>query len=53
MGHIYTRNERLQDALKAWTAAYMIAKPMNLAEVLQALAQQARSSVGELIKGRR
>lgn len=41
MGHILMQNEQLQDALSAWLEAYKIAKPTNLAKVLQALAELA------------
>jgi tetratricopeptide (TPR) repeat protein len=40
-GQIYMQNDQLQDALNAWAEAYVIAKPMNLAQVLQALADLA------------
>lgn len=41
MGHIHMQNEQFQDALSAWAEAYTIAKSMNLAQGLQALAKLA------------
>jgi hypothetical protein len=41
MGHIHAQNNQMQDAAGAWVTAYLIAKPMRLAQVLQALAQLA------------
>jgi tetratricopeptide (TPR) repeat protein len=41
MGHIHIQNGQTQEAVAAWVTVYMIAKPMNLAEVLQALANLA------------
>ncbi len=37
MGHIYLKNEDLSNAVSAWVTVYRMAKPMNLAQVLQAL----------------
>ncbi len=38
MGHIHLQNEQVQEALSAWVTVYRLAKPMQLANVLQALA---------------
>jgi hypothetical protein len=35
------QNKQIQEAVQAWVTVYTIAKPMNLAQVLQALAQLA------------
>ena len=37
MGHIYWQNEQQKEALEAWLSVYKIAKPMNLAQALEAL----------------
>jgi tetratricopeptide (TPR) repeat protein len=37
MGHIYVVKDEVQEALGAWVKAYQIAKPMGLAQVLDAL----------------
>ena len=37
MGHIYLQNEQQKEALEAWVTVYKIAKPMNLAQALEAL----------------
>lgn len=41
MGHIHAQNKQIQEAVQAWVTAYIIAKPMNLAQALQALSQLA------------
>jgi tetratricopeptide (TPR) repeat protein len=41
MGHIHLQNEQLQEAVSAWVTVYLIAAPMNLAQVLRALAALA------------
>ena len=41
MGYIYAQNKEINKAFSAWVTVYMIAKPMGLAQVLQALAQLA------------
>ena len=41
MGHIHLQNKQVQEAVSAWVTVYVIAKPMNLAQVLQALANLA------------
>jgi hypothetical protein len=41
MGHIHVQNEQIQEALEAWVTVYVIAKGMNLAQALQALANLA------------
>jgi len=41
IGHIHWQNEQVQEAVSAWVAVYMVAKPMNLAQALQALANLA------------
>jgi tetratricopeptide (TPR) repeat protein len=38
MGHIYLQNEQFQEALSSWATVYRLARPMQLAQVLQALA---------------
>ena len=38
MGHIYIQNEQVNEAMKAWVDVYNMAKSMNLAEALEALA---------------
>ncbi len=37
MGHIYLQNKQLEEAIEAWVTVYKIAKPMGLAQVLEAL----------------
>ncbi len=37
MGHIYLQNEEVPNAITSWVTVYQMAKPMNLAQVLQAL----------------
>jgi tetratricopeptide (TPR) repeat protein len=37
MGHIYLQNEEGPNAITSWVTVYRMAKPMNLAQVLQAL----------------
>jgi tetratricopeptide (TPR) repeat protein len=37
MGHIYMQNAQPQEAVGAWLTVYRLARPMNLAQVLQAL----------------
>jgi len=41
MGHIHAQNNQMQEAVGAWVTVYTIAKPMNLAQVLQALSKLA------------
>ena len=41
MGHIHLQNEQPQDAVSAWLTVYRIAKEINLAQALQALANLA------------
>lgn len=41
MGHLYAQNNQIQEAVSAWVTVYRIAKPMNLAQALQALANLA------------
>jgi tetratricopeptide (TPR) repeat protein len=41
MGHIHAQNGQIQEAVSAWVISYLIAKPMNLAQVLKALADLA------------
>jgi len=41
MGHIHAQNKQMQEAVNAWVNVYIIAKPMGLANVLQALSQLA------------
>jgi len=41
MGHIYMQNEQVQEAVGAWVTVYVIAKQMNLAQALKALADLA------------
>ena len=41
VGRIHIRNGQLQDAVGAWLEVYKIAKPMNLAQALQKLADLA------------
>jgi tetratricopeptide (TPR) repeat protein len=43
MGHIHKQNNQMQEAVSAWVTAYLIAKQINLAQVLQALANLAPS----------
>ncbi len=37
MGHIHLQNEKMPQAMQAWLTVYRIVKPMNLAQVLDAL----------------
>jgi len=37
MGHIYLQNEEVSNAVSSWVTVYRMAKPMNLAQALQAL----------------
>ncbi len=37
MGHIHWQNGEQQEALSAWVTVYRLARPMNLAQVLDAL----------------
>ncbi len=41
MGHIHWQNDEIEDALRTWASVYRLAKPMNLAQALEALAQLA------------
>ena len=41
MGHIHVQNDQMQEAVSAWVKVYTIAKPMGLANVLQALSKLA------------
>jgi len=41
LGHRYAQNEQMEEALAAWLRAYRIATEINLARVLQALADLA------------
>ena len=41
MGHIHAQNNQMQEAAGAWVTSYMIAKQINLAQGLQALADLA------------
>ncbi len=41
MGHIYMQNEQIQEAVSAWVTVYVMAKQMNLAQVLKALSDLA------------
>ncbi|MEA3412882.1 MAG: tetratricopeptide repeat protein [Pseudomonadota bacterium] len=41
MGHIHLQNEEVQEAVSAWVQAYRLARPMQLAQALDALAQLA------------
>jgi tetratricopeptide (TPR) repeat protein len=41
MGHIHAQNKEIQEARSAWVTAYVIAKQIGLAQVLQALAELA------------
>uniref|UniRef100_UPI00055DB7CA tetratricopeptide repeat protein n=1 Tax=Teredinibacter turnerae TaxID=2426 RepID=UPI00055DB7CA len=41
MGHIYFQNEQGSEAINAWLSVYRLAKPMQLAQVLEALARLA------------
>ncbi len=38
MGHIYAQNKQIEKALDAWLTVYQMAKQMNLAQALEALA---------------
>jgi tetratricopeptide (TPR) repeat protein len=37
MGHIHLQNEEVPEAINAWINVYLIAKPMQLAQALEAL----------------
>jgi len=41
MGHIHAQNEEIPQAIQAWITVYRMAKPMNLAQILDALANLA------------
>ncbi len=41
MGHIHVQNGQTQEAVGAWVTAYALAKQMNLAQALDALANLA------------
>ena len=41
MGHIHAQNEEMNEAVSAWLTAYQLAKKMNLAQALDALANLA------------
>lgn len=41
MGHIHAQNKQMAEAASAWVTVYLIAKQINLAQVLQALADLA------------
>jgi tetratricopeptide (TPR) repeat protein len=41
MGHIHAQNKQIQEAVSAWVTAYVIAKQIGYAQVLQALANLA------------
>ena len=41
MGHIHLQNEEIEQAVSAWLTVYRLAKPMQLAEVLEALVSLA------------
>jgi tetratricopeptide (TPR) repeat protein len=41
MGHIHLQNQQVQESVSAWVTVYVIAKQMNLAQALQALASLA------------
>ena len=43
MGHIHLQNEDIQEAINVWVNVYQLAKPMNLAQALQALESLAGS----------
>ncbi|OQY30691.1 MAG: hypothetical protein B6I38_06970 [Anaerolineaceae bacterium 4572_5.1] len=41
MGHIHAQNDEMDEAVSVWVIAYVIAKEIGYAQVLQALAQLA------------
>ncbi|MFZ1791856.1 MAG: hypothetical protein WAU96_00375, partial [Anaerolineae bacterium] len=41
MGHIYAQNNEMQEATGTWVITYLIAKQINSAQALQALANLA------------
>ena len=41
MGHIHAQNNQMQEAFNAWVTVYVLAKQMNLAQALKALADLA------------
>jgi tetratricopeptide (TPR) repeat protein len=41
MGQIHKQNKAMEDAMSVWLNVYQLAKPMNLAQVLDALAELA------------
>jgi ATP/maltotriose-dependent transcriptional regulator MalT len=41
MGHIHMQNNQVKEAVNAWVTVYVLAKQMNLAQALQALASLA------------
>jgi tetratricopeptide (TPR) repeat protein len=41
MGHIHMQNNQVKEAVNAWVTVYVLAKQMNLAQALQALAKLA------------
>ena len=41
MGHIHAQNNQMQEAAQAWVTVYVLAKQMNLAQALKALADLA------------
>ncbi|MBE7535016.1 MAG: CHAT domain-containing protein [Anaerolineales bacterium] len=41
MGHIHAQNDQIQEAVSAWVTTYILAKQMNLAQALKALADLA------------
>ncbi|WP_026160602.1 tetratricopeptide repeat protein, partial [Teredinibacter turnerae] len=43
MGHIYFQNEQGSEAINAWLSVYRLAKPMQLAQVLEALGRLAET----------
>ena len=41
IGHIHLENQEMQEALSAWVTVYGLAKPIGLAQVLEALEKLA------------
>ena len=41
MGHIHAQNDEMPEAVRAWVTVYQLAKPMQLAQILDALASLA------------
>ena len=41
MGHIHAQNNEINEAVSAWVTVYQLAKPRQLAQALQALADLA------------